>query len=106
MTPDCEKWSPTNSRGTVADPAFRESLRTNVRAQRLGRGDEAAAVPWWLASPDASSLFGAVIPTDVVRPCRLAVIKPSRFPAPQFDGFAILRLHGETEPHDVGGAGC
>lgn len=49
---------------TVADPEFQESLRTAVPARRLGRGDEAAAVLWWLASPDASYVYGAVIPTD------------------------------------------
>ena len=49
---------------TVADPEFRETLHTTVPAQRLGRGDEAAAVLWWLASADASYVFGAVIPTD------------------------------------------
>ncbi len=49
---------------TVADPEFQDSLRTTVPAQRLGRGDEAAAVLWWLASADASYVFGAVVPTD------------------------------------------
>ncbi len=49
---------------TVADPEFQASLRTTVPAQRLGGGDEAAAVLWWLASADASYVFGAVIPTD------------------------------------------
>lgn len=49
---------------TVADPEFQASLRTNVPATRLGRGAEAAAVVWFLASPDASYLFGSVLPTD------------------------------------------
>ncbi len=49
---------------TVADPAVRASLRTEVPAQRLGGADEAAAVLWWLASADASYVFGAVVPTD------------------------------------------
>lgn len=49
---------------TIADPEFQASLRSGLPAQRLGRGAEAAAVLWWLASPDASYVFGAVIPTD------------------------------------------
>ena len=49
---------------TVADPDFQESLRTTLPAQRLGRSDEAAAVLWWLASEDASYVFGAVIAAD------------------------------------------
>lgn len=49
---------------TVADPTFQESLRTTVPAQRLGRGNEAAAVLWWLASSEASFVFGSIIPTD------------------------------------------
>lgn len=49
---------------TVADPEFQASLRTNVPAQRLGAGAEAAAVLWWLASPEASYVFGTVIATD------------------------------------------
>jgi len=49
---------------TVADPAFEASLRTTVPAQRLGRSEEAAAVLGWLASPDASYVFGTIIPTD------------------------------------------
>lgn len=49
---------------TVTDPEFRASLRTTVPARRLGRADEAAAVLWWLASADASYVFGAVVPTD------------------------------------------
>lgn len=49
---------------TVADPEFQASLRTNVPAQRLGSGAEAAAVLWWLASPDSSYVFGSIIPTD------------------------------------------
>ncbi|MEM8619118.1 MAG: SDR family oxidoreductase [Actinomycetota bacterium] len=49
---------------TVADPEFQASLRREVPARRLGRGGEAAEVVWWLASPAASYVFGAVIPTD------------------------------------------
>ena len=49
---------------TVADPAFQEALRRDVPAQRLGAGAEAAAVLWWLASPEASYVFGTVVPTD------------------------------------------
>lgn len=49
---------------TVADPEFQASLRKAVPAQRLGKGAEAAEVLWWLASPAASYLFGAVIPVD------------------------------------------
>ncbi|MEO1057208.1 MAG: SDR family oxidoreductase [Actinomycetota bacterium] len=49
---------------TVADPEFQASLQREVPAQRLGRGEEAAEVLWWLASPSASYVFGAVIPTD------------------------------------------
>ena len=49
---------------TVADPEFQASLRTEVPAQRLGGADEAAAVLWWLASGEASYVFGAIIPTD------------------------------------------
>lgn len=49
---------------TVADRDFQESLRTTVPAQRMGKGDEAAAVLWWLASPEASYVFGTIIPTD------------------------------------------
>ncbi|MEZ5132250.1 MAG: SDR family oxidoreductase [Mycobacterium sp.] len=49
---------------TLADPRFQQSLRRNVPAQRMGSGDEAASVLWWLASPEASYVFGAIIPTD------------------------------------------
>jgi len=49
---------------TVGDPEFQESLRREVPAQRLGRGEEAAAAMWWLASDHASYIFGAIIPTD------------------------------------------
>ncbi|MEM9516583.1 MAG: SDR family oxidoreductase [Actinomycetota bacterium] len=49
---------------TVADPEFQASLQREVPAQRLGRGGEAAEVMWWLASPSASYVFGAIIPTD------------------------------------------
>lgn len=49
---------------TAADPEFQASLRNEVPARRLGRGAEAAAALSWLASPGASYLFGAVIPTD------------------------------------------
>mgnify|MGYP001825244807 CR=1 FL=1 len=49
---------------TVADPDFQASLRTEVPAGRLGRAAEAAEVLWWLASPAASYVFGAIIPTD------------------------------------------
>lgn len=49
---------------TVADPEFQRSMRRVVPAQRLGTGDEAAAVVEWLASPEASYLFGAVVPVD------------------------------------------
>ena len=48
----------------VADPAFQESLRTAVPARRLGNGSDAAPLLAWLASPQASYLFGAVIPID------------------------------------------
>lgn len=49
---------------TVADPDFQSALRSDVPAQRLGRGEEAAAVLWWLASADASYVFGSIVPTD------------------------------------------
>lgn len=49
---------------TVSDPAFQESLRSTVPAQRMGRSEEAASVLWWLASREASYVFGSVIPTD------------------------------------------
>ncbi len=49
---------------TVADPGFQASLRETVPAERLGRGAEAASVLWWLASSEASYVFGSVIPTD------------------------------------------
>lgn len=49
---------------TVADPEFQGSLRTAVPAQRLGRGEEAAAVVWWLASAEASYVFGSTTPVD------------------------------------------
>ncbi|MCB0926028.1 MAG: SDR family oxidoreductase [Mycobacterium sp.] len=49
---------------TVSDPAFQESLRTIVPAQRMGRGAEAASILWWLTSHEASYVFGAVIPAD------------------------------------------
>lgn len=49
---------------TVADPEFQASLQSTVPARRLGRGAEAASVLWWLASAEASYVFGAVIPTD------------------------------------------
>ena len=49
---------------TVADPEFQSSMRRIVPAKRLGRGDEAAAVVTWLASSDASYVFGQVIATD------------------------------------------
>ena len=49
---------------TIADPGFQAAMRRDVPAQRLGRGAEAAAVAWWLASPEASYVFGQVIATD------------------------------------------
>ena len=49
---------------TVADPEFQAAMRRDVPAQRLGRGAEAAAVAWWLASPEASYVFGQIIATD------------------------------------------
>lgn len=49
---------------TVADPEFQRSLTREVPAQRLGRGAEAAEVLWWLASDEASYVFGAIVPTD------------------------------------------
>jgi len=49
---------------TVADPEFQAAMRRTVPAQRLGRALEAAAVVWWLASPEASYVHGAVVPTD------------------------------------------
>ncbi len=49
---------------TVADPEFQAAMRRDVPAERLGRGSEAAAVVWWLASPEASYVFGQVLATD------------------------------------------
>ncbi len=49
---------------TIADPEFQASLSATVPAQRLGGGAEAAAVLWWLASTDATYVFGTVIATD------------------------------------------
>lgn len=49
---------------TIADPDFRASMQRDVPAQRLGRGREAAEVLRWLASLEASYVFGAVVPTD------------------------------------------
>ena len=49
---------------TVADPEFEAAMRRDVPAQRLGRGSEAADVVWWLASAEASYVFGQVIATD------------------------------------------
>ena len=49
---------------TIDDPEFQDALRREVPAQRLGRGGEAAEAMWWLASDDASYIFGAIIPTD------------------------------------------
>ncbi|QYJ04253.1 SDR family oxidoreductase [Nocardioides panacisoli] len=49
---------------TVADPDFRAAVRRDVPARRLGRPEEAAAAVWWLASPEASYVHGAIIPTD------------------------------------------
>lgn len=49
---------------TIVDPEFQDSLRREVPAQRLGRGEEAASAMWWLASDHASYIFGAIIPTD------------------------------------------
>ena len=48
----------------IDDPEFQDSVRREVPAQRLGRGGEAAAAMWWLASDHASYIFGAIIPTD------------------------------------------
>jgi NAD(P)-dependent dehydrogenase (short-subunit alcohol dehydrogenase family) len=41
-----------------------ESVRREVPAQRLGSGAEAAATVFWLASPEASYVHGAVLPVD------------------------------------------
>ena len=49
---------------TVSDPAFGEAVRREVPAQRLGSGAEAAATVFWLASPEASYVHGAVLPVD------------------------------------------
>ena len=49
---------------TVSDPAFVEAVRREVPAQRLGSGAEAAATVFWLASPEASYVHGAVLPVD------------------------------------------
>ena len=49
---------------TSDDPEFQDSLRREVPAQRLGRGEEAASAMWGLASDHASYGFGAIIPTD------------------------------------------
>ena len=48
----------------VADETFQRDLQRNVPAGRLGRSDEAAATIEWLASPNASYVFGAIIPID------------------------------------------
>lgn len=48
----------------VADDTFHRDLQRVVPAGRLGRGDEAAATIEWLASPQASYVFGAIIPVD------------------------------------------
>ncbi|MEM8708583.1 MAG: SDR family oxidoreductase, partial [Actinomycetota bacterium] len=49
---------------TIADPRFQKAMKREVPAQRLGSGAEAASVVWWLASPEASYVFGQVIATD------------------------------------------
>ncbi len=49
---------------TVADADFQASLRSVVPAQRLGTATEAANVVWWLASIEASYVYGSVIATD------------------------------------------
>ncbi|WP_168929490.1 SDR family oxidoreductase [Nocardioides sp. GY 10113] len=49
---------------TVADPEFQAAVRSEVPAKRLGTAAEAAAVVWWLASPEASYIHGVVLPTD------------------------------------------
>ncbi len=48
----------------VADPTFRAGIADIVPARRLGTGVEAAALVRWLASDEASRLFGAVVPID------------------------------------------
>lgn len=48
----------------VANERFQRSVEREVPARRLGTGDEAAAVIEWLASPDASYLFGTIVPID------------------------------------------
>ncbi|MCH9722527.1 MAG: SDR family oxidoreductase [Actinomycetia bacterium] len=48
----------------VADPTFRAEIADIVPARRLGTGVEAAALVRWLASDEASYLFGAVVPID------------------------------------------
>lgn len=48
----------------VNDPEFQSELSRVVPAQRLGTGAEAAAVVRWLASDEASYLFGVVVPID------------------------------------------
>ena len=49
---------------TLENPRFQESVRRDVPAQRTGTGAEAAEVLWWLASPQASYVFGSVTPVD------------------------------------------
>lgn len=49
---------------TVADPDFQRAVRAEVPARRLGSAEEAAAVVWWLASPESSYVHGTVVPTD------------------------------------------
>lgn len=49
---------------TIADPQFQKAMRREVPAQRLGSGAEAASVVWWLASSQASYVFGQIIATD------------------------------------------
>ena len=48
----------------VNDPAFRADIEKVVPARRLGAPTEAAALVRWLASDEASYLFGAVVPID------------------------------------------
>ena len=49
---------------TIADPQFQKAMQREVPAQRLGSGAEAASVVWWLASSQASYVFGQIIATD------------------------------------------